>query len=75
MNKVQKVYSWYTEFFSDPSIESNWLVDGYCCSNCGFPLNSFSYYNQDHPVKYCPGCGGFIEGVKNPHPPVKEKHE
>ena len=48
-----------------------WFVDEVTCNNCGFYFSSITRIDVNHPVKYCPGCGGFIEGVENPIPPKK----
>ena len=66
---VKKTYAWVEEGSQFGLKTGNWFIDGIYCNNCNFPLNSFRYYDQSHPVKYCPGCGGFIDGVENPKPP------
>ena len=76
--KVKKHYHWYEDFAypikwniakTNPKME--WFVDEVTCNNCGFYFSSITRIDVNHPVKYCPGCGGFIEGVENPIPPKK----
>ena len=71
--KVKKRYYWTIEFFADESNPDNWFVDEIYCDTCGYLLNDiFRVTIGGHPAKYCPGCGGFIEGEVNPYPPIKE---
>jgi len=73
VKKIKKVYYWIYDNPFDPSppIDSpNWYVDSVTCSECGFPFHTISCHVVGHDVKYCPGCGGYIDGVKNPKPSI-----
>ena len=72
--KVKKVYHWYCDcFFSISNNPNDWFVDCVTCSECGFYLDSIRLVVADHPMKYCPGCGGYIDGVMNPDPPINQE--
>lgn len=81
VKKVKEKYNWI-KVISDTIICNNkiadivytWDLEAVRCSECGFPLSSMTYYEPDHLIKYCPGCGGLIIGIENPYPP-KEKNE
>ena len=70
MEKVKEKYHWYCDcFFDTTNNPDDWFVDYVTCNKCGFHLNGIQQV-VGHPIKYCPGCGGLIDGVVNPNPPI-----
>ena len=64
---VKRFIDWQLELFGNKNNPHDWFIDGIECSNCGFPFSSLTLN-----INYCPKCGGYIEGVINPKPPINE---
>ena len=80
VKKVKERYIWKKKLLSISSEEGfvfdNWYeCVNIICNNCNFELKSLYYYFDKDKIKYCPRCGGFIDGIENPNPPIKEKNE
>jgi len=70
MEKIKEKYHWYCDcLFGTTDDPDDWFVDDVTCNKCGFYLSGIDRV-VGHPIKYCPGCGGLIEGVVNPNPPI-----
>ncbi len=71
MKKIKEVYDWCCDtLFQESKNPQDWFVDSSVCSDCRYPLSNISFIIVGHPMKYCPGCGGFIDGIENPNPPI-----